>query len=151
MVNLLLSLCIVIGFAILVYFLFFHRTGSDLEKFDEQDTDKFSEESLKKGVMDEFDKILQMDYATLNLNRYETQKNERNRAMLRTALKGCAQGNTAYKIYVKDYLKDVLCNKFDVSAETINYIIPFNDVFLICLNRIVWTSRSVLVLRCIMK
>lgn len=128
MVNLLLSLGIVAGFLVLVYFLFFHRTGSDLEKFDEQDMDKFSEEALKTGVMDEFDHILQMDYATLNLNRYETQKNERNRAMLRTALKGCAQGNTAYKIYVKDYMKDVLCNKFEISSETINYVIPFNNV-----------------------
>lgn len=125
--NVILSILILIVFAFFIYFIFFRQSGNDLGKFEEDDVDRFSEEYLKNGVMDKLDQILQTDYSALNLNKYETMKNERNRAMLRASLRECSRGNLKCKNYVKDTMRSMLQSDFGITEETYNNVIPFND------------------------
>ena len=125
--NLILSVLILIVFMVFVYFLFFKHSGNDLDKFEEEDIDRFSEEYLKNAVLDKLDQILQTDYSALNLNKYETMKNERNRAMLRSSLRECSRGNLKCKNYVKDTMRGMLQSEFGITEETYNNVIPFND------------------------
>lgn len=124
--NVFLSGVIIVSVIFFIYFMFFRKTGIDLEKFEEDDADKFSEQYIKTTLIDEFDNILQTDYSELNLNKLETMKNERNQSKLRKALKECATGNAGSKAYVKDYIKDLLRNKFNIVEETITKVIPFD-------------------------
>lgn len=125
--NIILSILILIVFAFFIYFIFFKHSGNDLGKFEEDDVDKFSEEYLKNGVLDKLDQILQTDYSALNLNKYETMKNERNRAMLRSSLRECSRGNLKCKNYVKDTMRSMLQSEFGITEETYCNVIPFND------------------------
>lgn len=87
---------------------------------------QFTVEFLTEGVRDTFDAILNTDYTELNLNKEETEKNIRSKDILRHSLKVCTHGNTGAKMFVVDYISDLLQRKFGVTEETINYAIPFD-------------------------
>lgn len=87
---------------------------------------QFTIETLTEGVRDTFDAILNTDYTELNLNKEETEKNIRSKDILRHSLKVCTHGNTGAKMFVVDYISDLLQRKFGVTEETINYAIPFD-------------------------
>ena len=110
------------GFA----FKFFKKykfTGDEID-----DLEKYSIPYLANGVRDSFDVILNTDYTELNLNKEETEKNCRSKETLRSATKEAPHGNTGAKMYVVDYISDLLQRKFGISETTVNYAIPFDNV-----------------------
>lgn len=125
--NYLLCICIVCAFVVVVMKLLSKNTSGDMETFEEEAEDKFSQEYLSEQIINLFDEILQMDYSVLNLNKYETMKNERSRDTLRKALQLCAQGNISYKLFVRDYVKDLLQRRLGIDETTIDSVIPFDQ------------------------
>lgn len=113
--------------AILVYFIFFKKYTAPPTDILDQSEDIYKIEYLVQKVGDEFNAVLKTNYSELNLNRYEIEKSEKNKSTLRSALKLCAFGNIGYKLFVKEYIKDMLQSRFHVTEETIDQVIPFHD------------------------
>lgn len=125
--NALLILVILFAAAMVIYYLFFKKQDTSLDNFEEESADRFSETYLKEQITEKFDYILQTDYTSLNLNKYETLKAERNRDRLRAALKVCANGNYGAKLFVIDYIKDMLQRELGITLDTITNVIPFDN------------------------
>lgn len=109
-----------------IYMKFFRKYKFTADNIDP--AKQYSVEVLTEGVRDAFDVILNTDYTELNLNKEETEKNIRSKDTLRHSLKVCTHGNTGAKMFVVDYIEDLLQRKFGVNEETINYAIPFNKI-----------------------
>ena len=125
--NYVIIIGIAIAFASLIYFRFFRLNGADLSSFEEDDIDRYDIEFIRKGIIERFDKIQQTDFATLNLNKYETMKGERNKAQLNASFKTCACGNLDSKMFLRDYEKDMLLRYFGITEETYTKVIPFDS------------------------
>lgn len=125
--NTVIIVAIVLYVIALIYFLLFKRGSGELVNLEEEDVDQFTEENLKIGIIERFDSILQADYTLLNLNKYETMKNERNQNKLDESLKLCSCGNVSCKLYVKDFILDTLQLRLGINEDTINATIPFDD------------------------
>lgn len=125
--NIVLCILIVAVVVLLVYRFFFKQGAADLDSFEDGGIDHYSEDFLKSETIRVFDEILQTDYSALNLNKFETIKNERNRGKLRASLKNCSCGNIGSKLYVKDYVKDLLQRKLGINEETVDKVIPFTN------------------------
>ena len=97
-----------------LYMKFFQKYKFTTEGLDP--AKQFTVEFLTEGVRDTFDAILNTDYTELNLSK----------DILRHSLKVCTHGNTGAKMFVVDYISDLLQRKFGVTEETINYAIPFD-------------------------
>lgn len=121
-----LIVLMLIAAAVFLYWKFFRKYKKDDILIDE--AKKFSIETLTEGVRDTFDTILNTDYTELNLNKEETEKSIRSKNTLRHSLKECTHGNTGAKMFVVDYICDLLQRKFGVNEQTINYAIPFDNI-----------------------
>jgi len=123
MMNSVIIAGLLLVFALVVYFLFFRKAKEFVEVVEDKDTIEY----LKRGVMKTFDDILKTNYAEMNLHKDEIEKAETNKTKLRKNMKLCKFGNYAAKLYVKDYIRDLLSRKFGVSEENINNFIPFDS------------------------
>ncbi|MDF2539267.1 MAG: cpaF1 [Herbinix sp.] len=109
---------------IIIYFIF----KKDYETNDESDhLDRFSISSLKAGIRELFNEIINQNITALYLNQRESRKREQQKVRLNTALRSCAQGNIGEKEYVKDYIKDLLQNNLGINEITIDRVIPFQQ------------------------
>lgn len=126
--NLVISLIILLVFSVFIWVVFFkNSTTANADVIEESDMDKFQESVLCTLVLDEVDNILQMDYSTLNLNKFETVKNERNRSHLRISSRACSQGDLSAKMYMIDTVRNILETKGGINENTINYTITFDN------------------------
>lgn len=114
-----------VGFVV-VYWKFFRKYKST--DVIVEDDSKYDVAYLTEQISDTFDAILNTDYTEFNLNKEETEKNVKNKEMLRNSLKVCTHGNTGAKMYVVDYIGDLLQHKFGINETTIYKAIPFNKV-----------------------
>lgn len=126
MINVLIIVALVVAFCVMFYFFFLKKEESALVS-GEKLVECFNEEFLRDEIVKSFDTILRTDYASLNLNKVETEKNERNKAMLKAATRSCSCGDYSSKSYVKDCIKDLLQRKLKFTEENQDAVIPFND------------------------
>lgn len=122
--NLIMIAMLLAVAVLLAYVKFFRKYKYHEEELD--DSGLFTVEYLTAGIRDTFDTILKTDYAELNLNREETEKSRQSKETLRASLKKCTHGNLGCKMYVIDYIQELLQNKYNVTEETINMVIPFD-------------------------
>lgn len=125
--NVVLILILILGYILVVHKILFGKMRSDLESFEEDTLDKYSIEYLKDSTVQLLDDTLQTDYSSLNLNKYEQLKCERNQDKLRQCLKTCSCGDLLAKQYVKDFIADLLQRKLNITETTINSVIPFTE------------------------
>ncbi|BCN32415.1 ATPase, T2SS/T4P/T4SS family [Anaeromicropila herbilytica] len=89
--------------------------------------DKYTFDYLKEGIKDTLQNIVKLRPEELNLNKYEMEKRITNRKKLRKALRSCSCGDFGAKTYVKDYITNLLQQKFDINEITIDKVIDFNN------------------------
>lgn len=82
-------------------------------------------EHLAKEVKQSIDNILRSRPEELNLNEYETEKRIQQRGKLRRAIRECSLGDAGSKIYIKDYILDLLQTKYSVDADSVDQVLPF--------------------------
>ena len=122
--NLILILLLVaIGVGGIAYFL----RKEQMMEVPEIYEDKFSLQYLVGQVNETINQVMKTNTAELNLNRFETLKAEKNKTMLRRALHSCVFGDISAKDYVKDYIADLIQKQLDITEETINQVIPFDE------------------------
>lgn len=130
MLNVIIIVALLIAFCAMFYFFFLKKEESALISGERPD-ECFNEEFLRDEIVRSFDTILRTDYASLNLNKVETEKNERNKIMLHSATKLCSCGDYSSKSYVKDCIKDLLQRKLHFTEENQNKVIHFDDPLLL--------------------
>lgn len=103
--------------------LFYSGKSYSLQRKEQQ----YSIEQLVIGTMNTFNQILRSNVLESRLNKTEVEKRIRHKKQLRTALRECAYGDSKSKIFVKDYMKELFLNKFQITKETINQVLPFDQ------------------------
>lgn len=92
----------------------------------EEEEDKFSYEYLLTRVREEFNHYKKLNVAELDLNKAQSDKIERDKKQLNSALRTCYLGDLNSKRYVKEFIKQLLTGVLEVTEETINHPIPFD-------------------------
>lgn len=125
--NLMMIAIMILFYMLFIYKIFFGKMKSDLDSFEDNALDEYSIEYLKNSIIQLLDNTLQTDYSSMNLNKYEQLKCERNQNKLRQCLKICACGDVLARQYVKDFIADLLQRKLNITESTINNVIPFDN------------------------
>lgn len=88
----------------------------------------YSIEELIRTVDKAFASTLDKDYRSLNLNKKETRKRENIKRLIKKNLKKSTEGDVEAKEYIKDYIKDILLHIVMLNQETIEEVIPFEEI-----------------------
>lgn len=83
-------------------------------------------EELLEGVMITFQQMLRENPYEENLRQSEIAERLAVKKSLRKALRNCIYGDRMAKLYVKDFIRDILLKRFQLDKDTINEIIPFD-------------------------
>lgn len=96
-------------------------------EFDEKTAREiYSLNSLEKFVRDKITELTTLNLYNLGLSEEEFLRQSRRRTELKEALKNCNTGDIRSKIYVREFIYDLLQKEYSITDETINYAIPFN-------------------------
>lgn len=82
-------------------------------------------ESLVTGMMETFNQLLRIDIHEMGYTKEEMEERIIKKNRLRKALRECSFAGRSSKIYIKDYIKDILLQKYKVKESNIDMIIPF--------------------------
>lgn len=137
--NTIIILLIFLGFGSFLFF-FFSKGKNTVVEIGKME---YSIDWLAEQVRNDFDQSLRIDIREMNLNMVESLKVERQRKKLKKAYKDCPLGDKGDKNYVKDYIRNLLQSKYQVSEETMDQWIDFTNIkkldtitkFLIVLNQ----------------
>lgn len=80
---------------------------------------------LLKGVMETFQSILRTSIYEGSFTEEEMEVRLEGKKQLRKALRTCTFGDSYAKIFVKDYIRDILIKKYEISKDNIDDILPF--------------------------
>lgn len=89
--------------------------------------DSFDLTLLEQGIRHTITNVLNQDLSKLNIRESEMEKCRRTRSTLRTALLTCGLGDGRAKDYVKNYIKELLQRKYNITPENIDQWIPFEE------------------------
>lgn len=111
--------------AIIVFYLYFILKHKDMEE-ESLLQNPYDLMYLTDCIKESFNEILNTNIAEMNLKKDALVKREKLRAGLKKALRTCSYGNVGEKEYVKDYIKSLLQQKYQISGENIDLVIPFS-------------------------
>lgn len=127
-INILLIALVLVGIAIIVKIVFQKDKAIQSDQVDQDTKDNiFSIKFLTHDIKTTINDILHMNVEELNLNRIESEKRENLKGTLRSHLRSCSFGDIGAKEYVKDFIKDLLLKKYQITEDNINNIINFDD------------------------
>lgn len=122
LIIILAILCLVI--AVIVYYIKALKKPTDDIEYESV----YSLDYLVQSVAKEFADILKTNLSEQNLSKRELESAKRKKLELRRSLKTAAYGDENAKKFVKSYIKDIIIGpKYNVTAETIDWVIPFNQ------------------------
>lgn len=138
LLNTIIIILIFLGFGSFLFFFFSKGKKTTVETSKVE----YTLDYLAEQVRYNFDQSLRVNIREMNLNMVESLKVERQRKKLKRAYKDCSLGDIGDKNYVKDYIRNLLQSKFQISEETIDQWIDFQNIkkldnttkFLILLN-----------------
>lgn len=112
----------------MIFFFYFYYYIKDAGKYHIESDKKSCEIPVLIGeVRKVFEYILNKNTADLNLNKAETLKREHIKSLVRKNLRNCGHGDLGAKIFIKDYIKDILEKNLGINSETINKTLPFHN------------------------
>ncbi|MCR5792016.1 MAG: Flp pilus assembly complex ATPase component TadA [Lachnospiraceae bacterium] len=83
---------------------------------------------LIQRVAEAFSYILKESPYEYGLSREQVEERIKVKRLLRRALKECSVGDLPSKVYLKDYIKDLLIREFGITEENIHVYLPFHNV-----------------------
>lgn len=122
--NLILCLIILAAIAGIIYLIFFRKKA---DYYAPPEIDPYDYNYLKRAVKEDMTAIIRMRPEDLNLNAFETKKQNKQIKELKNNLKVCISGDTGAKIYVMDNISSILQQKRGINDTTIDKCIPFDD------------------------
>lgn len=88
---------------------------------------KYSLSSISEYILDTFNKFTNVNLNDMRLTDEEYSRLKKKRVELKSALKGCSNGDLNDKTYVKTFIYDALYKTYDLNETNINLIIPFDN------------------------
>lgn len=119
---------VIVGFVMFIVALRMVQQRKNTQLFNGDD----DRADYKFEVLMEFIKKRMTDITTANLyaenlSEEEFKRRTRRRQELKDALKNCNTGDISSKIYVREYIYELLLNEYGINEEKINWIIPFDN------------------------
>lgn len=125
LLNLLLIAVILIAIVLFVLYRVI-TIGKRNETKEELERELFHIYNVSKVVQDEISSVTSINLYNQGYTPDEFERQSRRLKELKEALRNCNTGNISAKIYVREYIYDILKNKVDYDDNTINWTIPFN-------------------------
>lgn len=122
--NTIMIVLIILVMAALIFFTFFRKAPSVQASLDE---DIFSFDYLVDAVWNDIYNAQRQRPEDMNLNKYETEKQKKQKTNLMRNLETCYAGDYGAKMFVIDYISSLLQGKHGIDALTINRPIKFHD------------------------
>lgn len=122
--NTIMIVLIILVMAALIFFTFFRKAPSVQASLDE---DVFSFDYLVDAVWNDIYNAQRQRPEDMNLNKYETEKQKKQKTNLMRNLETCYAGDYGAKMFVIDYISSLLQGKHGIDALTINRPIKFHD------------------------
>jgi len=110
---------------ILAATIYFEFKNDNLGEAEEEDI--FSIEYLWNGVKERMNELTDTSIVNYSLSKEAAKKEEARKLELIKSLRTCGYGDLNAKNYVKDYIKRILQRDFNISEDTVNRVIAFND------------------------
>lgn len=124
--NLVLIGAISLGLAaFLILMIKFRQKGQVEQKLESYERLQYSLDTLKKFTKDKLGDIASEDLYGLGLSEEEFKRRKHRKQELKDALRNCNTGDLSSKIFVREYIKDILLSA-GVNDENIHFAIPFN-------------------------
>ncbi|MFX3643267.1 MAG: pilus assembly protein CpaF [Candidatus Pristimantibacillus sp.] len=88
---------------------------------------KYSLNKISEYILETFNKFTNVNLNDMRLTDEEYSRLKSKRLELKSALKGCSNGDLNDKTYVKTFIYDALNKTYDLNETNINLIIPFDN------------------------
>jgi len=120
-------LIIVLILGLIISVLLYNRHLKNKIKFTKLEEDRYDFDLITKVVKDTFNDILKVNLYEMNLSKEAFEKRVHNKNQLRKALKNCTYGDVNAKNYIKEYIRDIIVNRYDINEGNINLLMPFHS------------------------
>ncbi|WP_145142295.1 Flp pilus assembly complex ATPase component TadA [Paenibacillus sp. Y412MC10] len=124
--NLLIIIVIIAGLGVGL-FLFLRKNPFTGASAQDADADHLNIESITEFAIDVTNEYINTSLIDLGLSLEEFERRKEDLAVLKTALNKCNTGSLADKLYVKEFLHDILSRNYGITEQNINQILPFHD------------------------
>ncbi|NLN65542.1 MAG: Flp pilus assembly complex ATPase component TadA [Clostridiaceae bacterium] len=91
------------------------------------DEERYSLGTILQFVREAFNDILKTNLYEMSITKEEFEKRVHNKNQLRKALKTCTYGDMNSKNYIKDFIKDILVNRYQIDEVNINLVLNFDN------------------------
>lgn len=125
--NLIIIMVIFFFLAVFFFIKVIERKDKVKLKKAENNKEDYSLPFIIEHVKNMLNQITNTNLYDLGLSQEEFLKRHRKRNELNEALKNCNSGNVNDKVYVKDFIKDLLIKTYHFNEENVNYTIPFES------------------------
>lgn len=125
--NMILIVLIVAAVIFLLLIKVLGKSKENKEDVEEQARADFQIPVLLTIIKKRMNTIVTEDLYIGNPTADELNRRKRRRYELKDALKNCNTGDIASKIYVREYIYDLLTNEMKIDDEKVNWAIPFDE------------------------
>ncbi|MBD7970293.1 ATPase, T2SS/T4P/T4SS family [Paenibacillus gallinarum] len=128
--NLLIIIVIIAGVGLGLYIILRKNPYSGAEGYD-VDAEHMNIDSITEFATEVINDYVNTNLLDLGLTAEEFERRKEVVADLKTALKNCNTGSLADKLYVKEFISDILSRNYGITEQNINQILPFHDEYLL--------------------
>lgn len=122
-------ICIIVAFILFIVALRFVQQ-KNLNIFNKKPEDNralYTQEALLEFIKKRMTEITTVNLYSMNLTEDEFKRKSRRREELREALKNCNTGDLSSKIYVREYIFELLQTEYGINEENIDWVIPYDS------------------------
>ncbi|MGE7983794.1 ATPase, T2SS/T4P/T4SS family [Solibacillus sp. NPDC093137] len=122
-------ICIIVAFILFIIALRFVQQ-KNLNIFNKKSEDNralYTQEALLDFIKKRMTEITTVNLYSMNLTEDEFKRKARRREELREALKNCNTGDLSSKIYVREYIFELLQTEYGINEENIDWVIPYDS------------------------
>lgn len=125
-INLVLIGAVVLGaVAVSVLFIKLKQRGQTDQQLENYERLQYSLKTLSQYTKDKLGELAAEDLYGLGLSEEEFKRRKHRKQDLKDALRSCNTGDLSSKVFIRDYIRDILLD-VGVNEENIQFAIPFN-------------------------
>ncbi|KQY91023.1 pilus assembly protein CpaF [Paenibacillus sp. Root52] len=108
-------------------FLYLRRNPYTGNVAQDADADHLNMESITEFATEVTNDHVNTNLLDLGLSLEEYERRKADLAILKTSLNNCNSGSLEDKLYVKEFLHDILSRNYGITEKNINQVLPFDD------------------------
>lgn len=120
-------ICIIVAFILFIVALKIKQQKRNVKVVVEDAKYLFKMVTLSRYIKKRIADIITQNLYLEGLTEEEFLRRKRRREELEAAVKNCNTGDLSSKVYVREYIKELLIKDYGLSEDNINYAIPFDE------------------------